>query len=962
MTPNKILIVEDNLTFRETIKFALDDKHYSFVEAGTIKEALVSQKKNAGVEVILLDLSLPDGNGGEFLERIKEHLSKYRVIILSEHEEKLAAEQAAKYGVFNYLPKAAESFTESLRFSVAQAFKDIERNHLKEKSDILEEKNNTLIRIQRKINSDIQENSDLKKAMAALEDVLDLICRSVRELVGAYTCHVRLYNLKRGDFDLTGFAGPSEEVKKIFKGPRRKGQFFSGRVAETGIAEPFEDLQNNAEFKAFKEHIAKDGPLSEPTKNYFEEIQSAYIAPITTGMFYGEIDAVFNVSSEHLGFFSDKKQEIITDFVAQAATAITKTWQKKRKEESHKDYKGISKVLEDISKNLKGKNVKPKIYSIALKGIERIIRPETITIYILNKSTGILDNVAEFESEGMPKPFGSDHSIEKGLTGSVFRSGRPIRLPNLQRGDRSKPQDHGDYSPNLEKESIGGIPSYRVEHYLGVPMLIGNEVIGVIQLVNKKSDYHLNENVDKECWLLERGFSDDCENVLGIAATYLSIAIKNNDLFEAGNRTIGQLKTLQGVGRYTSAEMPLDQLLKRIIIEAAKVIEAETCLLFLLNDDETRVNLEQRYGISKNALKDAHYELGEGITGTVAKTGKSRLMGSEELKQIEGKYTKTIIDILGRKKGKDPRFESLMVVPIIARNQILGVIKAINKRGGGQYDYEDLEFFEAFGNYIGIAIENAQKYELTNQRLIDAEKNAALSFMLRAVVHEINNTEAVIPLNVQIIRDRISKGIYDIEEMIDVIEDSAGQAVAFANSIQAFSASRIGKREPHDINKIVEKAINQLEMAIKNNKQFAGIQIEKDLSTKPLIRSVYETPLIQVFQNVILNACQAMKDSTEKVLKIRSNEDTENNLVNITFADTGTGIKDKILNQIFDPGFTTKIGSGTGIGLWLSETHLKSINAEIKVDSALNPKSKLEKGSEVIIQIPLDTANLSEAK
>ena len=64
-----------------------------------------------------------------------------------------------------------------------------------------------------------------------------------------------------------------------------------------------------------------------------------------------------------------------------------------------------------------------------------------------------------------------------------------------------------------------------------------------------------------------------------------------------------------------------------------------------------------------------------------------------------------------------------MIVPIKVKNETLGVIKAINKKGDiEQYNREDLSFFETFASYVGIAIENAQRYNLTNQKLAIAGK------------------------------------------------------------------------------------------------------------------------------------------------------------------------------------------------------------------------------------------------
>ena len=953
MSNKEILIVEDDPSFRASIRFALRNEGYTFFEAGFIAQGISSLGEHPGIQVIMLDLSLGNETGGDFLEQIRERASKYRVIILTEHEEKLAAEQAREFGVFTYLPKATRAFTQSIRFSAEQAFKDIERELLKEErekwlqeKEQLIKKTEDLLAIQLKINSD-----------QPLNDVLNLICQTLLDLVGAYTCHIRVYNLRTGDFDLAAFAGPSVEIRNVLDVPKRKGDLFSCKVAETKSPHLFEDLQDDEAFKAFRDELLQRPSLHEKARTYLEAIHEAYIAPITTNMFADETDAIFNISADSVNFFSEEKQKVVNEFVTQATIAITKAWQKQRKSETHKDYQDISKVLEKISEKLSEENSEKEIYDIVVAGIAEIVRPETISIFLHNKATDRLDTKVEFRGTKTMVPSPEGHPTDVGLTGWVFNQGVPLRIPNLQRNDRHSPQQHPSYSKDLEKVYIPDVPSEQATHYLGIPMQIGGEVIGVIQLLNKKSKYHGGAE-DKQCWLLERGFSDDCEGVMSIAASYLAVAIKNAELIGERNRKISQLETLKDVGRYTtSSEITLDQLLEIIIKDAAEDVQAEICLLFLSNEGKNQIILEQAYGISIEDLKGAdnkyaHYEIGEGLTGEVARTGASILQKAEI---PSGKYDEKIESHLRQHHSEDKTIESLMVVPIRAKDEVIGVIKAINKKGDvEQYNQEDLSFFEAFANYVGIAIENAKR---TNEKLAIAEKNVALSHLVRAVVHEINNTKALIPINVQMIRDRVARSGHniDVKDMVDVIEDSAARAVKFANSIQAFSAGRIGKREAQNINTLIRKAIQQLTPGLQRSDKYRTVRLVENLPDELPACSVYEIPFVQVISNIILNAYQAMEKSREKVLTITSYEDAENHSVNIDIADTGHGMPGDILEKIFDPEFTIKEGRGTGIGLWLAKTHLDSIDARIKVLSVVN------KGTTFTIEIPIIETEVSEA-
>jgi GAF domain-containing protein/AmiR/NasT family two-component response regulator len=689
----RILIVDDEPSFRNALKRSFKDSGYELLEAGSVSASKIALDQHPDIGVILLDLSLPDGSGTELLEHIKQSGAENRVVILTAHEEYLAADVARRFDVFTYLPKAAR-LGQALRFSVSQAFKDIERRQLKDKNRLLN-------KVQERINFDIQESTASDETGAALRNVLQLVSESVRDLVGAYTSHIRVYDLRKGDFQLSAFAGPNRILRKLFETPKRRPVPFSGLIAVEKQPRNFNDLQGDENFQQWKEESLDrirrlgDKALLTDAEEYFHVVQSAFLVPITTTLFADEIDAVFNVSADSTDFFTSEKQGIIMEFASQVTAAITKEWQKIRKQESRRDYSGVNSILQAISKEQGGENAKRNIYDIVVKGILEIIRPEAISIYLYNKSTGCLENEAEFSGSLRLDPHNEGHPTDKGLTAHVFSTGKALRLPNFQGADKRKPQSHENVSHELYDDYVKALPSRRINHYLGVPMIVGDEVIGAIQLLNKKSSYYGTEQLDEERWLLERGFGDDDQDVLGIVANQLALAISNANLIEERGRKVVQLETLKDVGRYTSTEMPLEELLKKIIQEVARILKAEICLLFLKDESKTSVRLEQAYGIPKQALSGAHYEIGEGMSGEVARTGRPAMAASGAR---TGKYDKEIETYLRTASPKQGGIESLMVVPIKAKNELLGVIKVINKYNGERFDHDDLSLLETFGS------------------------------------------------------------------------------------------------------------------------------------------------------------------------------------------------------------------------------------------------------------------------
>jgi two-component system, NarL family, invasion response regulator UvrY len=115
----KILLADDHTVLREGVKSVLNTFPNNIVvdEATTGKETL-EKLKNGDYDLLILDISLPDINGLEVLQRIKDASMKSRVAILSFHAEEQFATRAFKLGAIGYINK--NSSFEELRNAFEQ--------------------------------------------------------------------------------------------------------------------------------------------------------------------------------------------------------------------------------------------------------------------------------------------------------------------------------------------------------------------------------------------------------------------------------------------------------------------------------------------------------------------------------------------------------------------------------------------------------------------------------------------------------------------------------------------------------------------------------------------------------------------------------------------------------------------------------------------------------------------------
>ena len=109
---------------------------------------------------------------------------------------------------------------------------------------------------------------------------------------------------------------------------------------------------------------------------------------------------------------------------------------------------------------------------------------------------------------------------------------------------------------------------------------------------------------------------------------------------------------------------------------------------------------------------------------------------------------------------------------------------------------------------------------------------------------------------------------------------------------------------------------------------------------------------IEVFMNIIVNACQSIqtKQENNKTLagKVTIYTLQKNNQLILIFEDNGSGMSEITLQRIFEPFYTTKdVGAGTGLGMAISFGIIEEHGGAIKVNS------KLDEGANITISLPL---------
>lgn len=156
---------------------------------------------------------------------------------------------------------------------------------------------------------------------------------------------------------------------------------------------------------------------------------------------------------------------------------------------------------------------------------------------------------------------------------------------------------------------------------------------------------------------------------------------------------------------YESAEtvatvMNLEEVSRRILDQAAEILDVDHASLMLLDDEEEFLEVKAARGTRSDLVGKIRVPVGEGISGHVAKTGKPVL--------IEDLLTHTE---WGREARERDEARSLMSVPLKVKDRVLGVLNVNNKKSGDPFTSGDLKLLMALSQLAAISIQNARTYQ-----------------------------------------------------------------------------------------------------------------------------------------------------------------------------------------------------------------------------------------------------------
>lgn len=519
----------------------------------------------------------------------------------------------------------------------------------------------------------------------------------------------------------------SEELTEVLRSVLPHA-IFQMEVVQT-VAELIELLQESR-----VEVILLD--LSAPSienKRSFDAIRSRYLSPPV--LVYGDSGSIPTMSSflkhgAHGMFCVTDGSDTIIHAVRQAASHYQIIKENADLKDTLDRKKKAVDILERLGEAMSTIFDVRKILNLTLRVIRRALDCEGCCLYLVDRDSGTLIDSRDLGENGEHPQMelwgsggkGRQHILRRAAELSLKRA-VPLNL------------DGPDGLMDPDQSACENQDEVDLRNILTAPLSVRGDILGVLVAVNRlgrkdfsggdieileavarqtafalsgirtlKSKQSFQEKLGEQVHLatarlqernlaLRKQLEEKKEANRKIAAMASEIKEKNQSLEDM----IEQFRVIHGISQVIGSELEHESLLKKIILESASLLKAETVSL-MLKDTEGSLTIRHALGLSNDVIKNTRVRPGEGIAGWVVDEGKPILV--KDVNKIRHEASDSTLY----------HSNSLLCVPLKIKGKISGVLNVTNRVGGGAFDERDLFLLTILGNHAAIAIENARLY------------------------------------------------------------------------------------------------------------------------------------------------------------------------------------------------------------------------------------------------------------
>ncbi len=386
----------------------------------------------------------------------------------------------------------------------------------------------------------------------------------------------------------------------------------------------------------------------------------------------------------------------------------------------------------------------------------------------------------------------------------------------------------------------------------------------------------------------------------------------------------------------------LDKLVNLTVDKLMYIVKIDSSAVLLLNEEKQQFDV-----VAFRNVKDPEVSLlrPDGIVTFLEQTHGYLL--KKELADRKVYIPPSIQEIIDKLNAE-------LIIPMVLHAEVKGILSLGKKKSDEDYTQDDLDILLPLARTLAIAISNAKLFDELGKTQAEAaqnEKMAVIGTLSAGINHEICNPLGIARGQCEAFLLNMKDGLYNnkspkellikAKEIMTKVMKETDRATAITKKLSSFAKPAKGEAELVNIDKEIDDVLGLVGYELKLEKIEFEKQIEKGL---PDI-FVDKKQLQEVLFNLIRNAGQAIDEKGK--ITVTAKQDAGR--VAIDIKDTGSGIPENKLKELFNPFFTTKEpGKGTGLGLFIVRQVVEKNGGRIHLK-----ETKMGEGTTFTVEFPV---------
>ena len=390
---------------------------------------------------------------------------------------------------------------------------------------------------------------------------------------------------------------------------------------------------------------------------------------------------------------------------------------------------------------------------------------------------------------------------------------------------------------------------------------------------------------------------------------------------EIKTQTLDSYLRLIEISRDLASTLDLDTLLADIVRAAADITHAEAASILLYDDTARQLYFQIATNIDEPTMRGLIVPLDKSIAGWIVTNRQSvRIDDAHKDERFFGDVDQTIAYST----------KSLLGIPLITKNKVVGVLEVVNKKRG-KFTDPDESMLTVLGAQAAVAIENARLFQQSD--------------LIAEFVHELRTPLASLSTATYLLlRPEMSREQSD--QIVNNIHNETLRLNSLASSFLDLARLESGRVQFRKTRFSAADLIYECRDVMMSKAHETSIQIRVDVPSDMPLMEADRDKIKQVLLNLTSNAIKYNR-SNGSVIITGSFTDTE---LTITIQDTGLGIPEDSVPHLFEKFFRVREhegkASGTGLGLSICKQIVQGHNGRIEV------KSKMGVGTSFSVHLP----------